>query len=311
MNKFIIVTAAALLLSACASGPSSKRDDVPVPTYTEKVGGINVEDLKPAAGCPGDSKWEGQDWRKVVGYANACVKAKDWLKVEKIGNWLAVNAHLTPWGAYYMSLAAQSRKDYPRANWMLELALKKAPSVGIFHYQMGRLQWEMGEEKAALESLKKASDLDASLTDAHYVMGQMALNKEDYSAAETLLRKALANDSKHWPATMAMASLKMKKGDWTAAENMLEDAVHLNPRSAKARLALAQVQELHLKKMQEALNTYKELKSMAQEKKLDDRVQLNLDEKIQTLEKSLSQASQVNKGSQLVRKPTAEGQAKR
>lgn len=310
MKNLILLSVAALFLSGCASGPG-KKADAPAPTYSEKVGAVSVTEFKSGSSCPPDGKWEGPDWRKIVGYANACVKAKDWRKVEMIGNYLAVNAHLTPWGAYYMSLAAQARKDYPRAVWMLELALKKAPNEGIFHYQLGRLHWELGDEQLALKELKLASEMNPSLTDAHYVMGQMALQKEDYSTAEKLLRMALANDSKHWPSLMAMASLRMKTGDWTKAESALEEAVSQNPRSSKARLALAQVQEMHLKKLQDALSTYKRLREMAQDKKLDENISLNLDEKIQALEKNISAVSRSDKGSQLtVRKPTAEGKVK-
>lgn len=303
MKNLILLASVALLLAGCASAPGQKAA-VPVPTYTEKVSAISVEDFKPAASCPADGKFKSPEWRKMVGYANACVKAKDWRKVEAIGNELAMSAHLTPWGPYFLSLAAQSRKDYPRAQWMLELCLKKAPSEGIFHYQMGRLYWEQGDDTAALKELKMASDMNPSLADAHYVMGQVALRKDSFTEAQGLFRKTLALDNKHWPATMGMATAYMKSNEWAKAEETLSDAVRMNPRSMKARLALAQIQEMHLKKISEALHTYKELRSFAADKKLDESVHLNLDEKIQTLEKSMSQ---ISKGSKLTdRQPTAE-----
>ena len=307
MKKLTLFTLSATFLSGCATGSSTKNASVaPVPTYNEKVGAVAVSDFT-AGTCPADGKWEGPDWRKAVASANACVKAKDWRKVELIGNYLAVSAHLTPWGAYYMSLSAQNRKDYPRAAWMMELALKKAPNEGLFHYQMGRLHWEQGEEQLAMKSLKQASQLNAGLTEAHYVMGQMALQKENYTEAEKLFRKALAADSKHWPSLMGMATVKMKSNDWTDAVAYLEDGVRQNPRSAKARLALAQIHEIQTKNLQEALSIYKELRSQAMAKKLDEPVLFNLDEKISILEKSVSQ---VSKGKELVRKPSAEGQVK-
>ena len=39
--------------------------------------------------------------RQVPAKLNACVKAKDWHRVEKMGDLLAKTAYLTPWGAYY------------------------------------------------------------------------------------------------------------------------------------------------------------------------------------------------------------------
>lgn len=304
MKNLALAASVALLLSACASTPGGKKADVPVPTYTEKVSAITLDEFKPSASCPAGDKFKNPDWRKMVSFANACVKAKDWNKVEAIGNDLAINAHLTPWGPYYLSLAAQSRKEYLRASWMLELALKKAPQEGIFHYQMGRLLWEQGDDVTALKELKMASEMNPSLTDAHYVVGQLALQKDSFSEAEKMFRKTLALDGKHWPATMGLATTYMKSSDWAKAEEILSQAVRMNPRSMKARLALAQVQEMHLKKTAEALHTYKELRSYAQDKKLDESVHMNLDEKIQALEKS--SAPQVSKGSQLTeRAPTA------
>jgi|GEM_PF-1295094 len=313
MKHLILIMTSALYLTGCATGSSNTKTDVaPVPTYTEKVGAIPADEFH-AASCPVGvekqemAKWDAGNWRKVVAFANACVKAKDWRKVESIGNHLAVNAYLTPWGAYFMSLAAQSRKDYPRAAWMMELALKKAPNEGLFHYQMGRLYWEQGDGQAALKSLKQASELNAGLTEAHYIMGQMALQKESYSEADKYFRKALTVDGKHWPSLMGMATVKMKSGDWMEAVNYLEEGIRQNPRNAKARLALAQTQEMQLKNLQEALSAYKDLRSQAMAKKLDEPVMFNLDEKINALEKSVSQ---VSKGKEVVRKPTAEGKVK-
>ncbi len=307
MKTNLLLSAVLLFLTACAGGPKVKTAEVvPVPTYNEKVGAIGVNDFK-SVNCPADSKWEGPDWRKVVGAANACVKTKDWRKVEMIGNYLAISAHLTPWGPYFMSLAAQNRKNYPRAQWMIELALKKAPNEGLFHYQLGRLHWEQGQDQAALKELKAASDLNGALTEAHYIMGTMALQKESYSEADKYFRKALAADGKHWPSMMGMATVKMKSSDWTEAVAFLEDGIRQNPRSAKTRLALAQLQETQLKNLPEALSAYKELRSQSMAKKLDEPVSLNLDEKIVNIEKNLAQ---VSKGKEVVRKPTAEGQVK-
>ncbi len=249
-----LCVAMAVLAAGCASKPSKdgagkagaavKKEEVK-PTYTEKTGAVSVADV--SGKCPKEGAWNGLDWKKIVPMANACVKAKEWRRVENIGSHLAIHASLTPWGAYYMGLAAGNRKDYPRAIWMMELALKKAPSEGLFHYQMGRMYWEQEDDVAALKSLKVASDLNPSLTDAHWIMGQIELQKGHHAAAEKLLSKALDNDSRHWPALMAMASLKSKEKSWDQAEAFLSRALKVNPKDAKARQALNQVQEMQAK----------------------------------------------------------------
>ncbi|MGZ3721874.1 MAG: tetratricopeptide repeat protein [Bdellovibrionales bacterium] len=311
ITRNIILVGSAMLFAGCATAPAEKTSahlealPAPAPSYEEKVGSMAVEQVKTA--CPADSKWEALEWKKISPYANACVKAKDWGKVEKMGNFLATHAHLTPWGPYYMSLAAEGRKDYPRAIWMLELALKKAPKEGIFHYELGRIHWELGDDADAVKHLKQASELSPSLTQAHWVMGQLAVQRHDFNEAETLFQKALKIDSKHLPSILGMATLTINNKDFARAEGYLTQAVALNPRSSKARLALAQVQAEHLKKYQDALHTYKQIKQMNADKKLDESVHINLDEKIQSLEKSLTQAAAKPKSGELtVRTPSGE-----
>lgn len=252
LKTFCIGTSLALVVG-CVSKPSKKGGDKSAtpqkeevkPTYAEKINAMTVADV--SGKCPKDGAWNGQEWRKVVAMANACVKAKDWRKVENIGSHLAIHFSLTPWGAYYLSLAAGQRKDYPRAIWMMELALKKAPNEGLFHYQMGRMHWEQEDDVSALKSLKLASEMNPSLTDAHWIMGQIELQRGHHAQAEQLLGKALANDSRHWPALMAMASLKSKEKDWDQAETYLSRALRVNPKDSKARQALNQVQEMQAK----------------------------------------------------------------
>lgn len=250
--KQLFILSLAVVMTACASKPATNakgqtaaqpvKEDVK-PTYTDKTGAMTVAQVSASVKCPKDGAWNGQDWKKIIPMANACVKAKDWRKVENIGSHLGIHAALTPWGAYYMSLAAGNRKDYPRAIWMMELALKKAPQEGLFHYQLGRMHWEMEDDVNALKSLKLASEMNPGLTDAHWVMGQIALQRGDIGEAEKLLSKALDNDVRHWGALMAMASLKSKEKNWEQAESYLSRALRVNPKDGKARTALNQVQE--------------------------------------------------------------------
>lgn len=278
----------------CATGPAHKADDVlglqPVkPSYDEKTDSMALESVKTS--CPADSKWEEYDWKRIPPFANGCIKAKDWMKVEKMGNNLATRAHLTPWGPYYLAMAAEGKKDYPRAIWMLELALKKAPKEGLFHYELARIHWELGDDSDAVKHMKTASDLSPNLTEAHATMGQLAVARHEYGEAEGYFQKALKNDGKHMTSLLGMATIAINNKDYSRAEDYLSKIARLNPRSSKALLSLATVQEEHLKKYQEALQTYRDIKRMNADKKLDEAVKINLDEKIQHLEKSLAQAA--------------------
>lgn len=306
--KKIIVVSTLLTLAACASNPkkaeTAAANPAPAPTYEEKVKVVALEDLSHKTRCPHDSAYKKENWKTVAMLANACVKAKDWHRVEQLGEHLSVTAHLTPWGAYYLSLAATARKDYPRAQWMLELALKKAPTEGLFHYQLGRIFWEMDNTGDALKELKMAADTNNNLTDAHWIMGQMALKRGDYSEAEKELKIALDQKADHYQALLALASVKAKTSRWDECESTLNRAIRANPRSLKARMALAELQELELKRLTSALETYKEIRRLGATRKLDDRPGMNIDDKIKMIEQSLAQAKEEKKVSS--RKPSAE-----
>ncbi|MGE4132587.1 MAG: tetratricopeptide repeat protein [Bdellovibrionales bacterium] len=248
MKKIFVLIVSATFLG-CAGTPTKKSAKVdaevaPKPTYTEKVGAVSAQDLHaPKSACPKEGAWNGQDWRKVVDQANACVKTGDWRKVETIAEYLSTRAHTTPWGAYFFSLAAEKRKDFPRALWMLDLAMKKAPSEGLFRYQLGRVLWESGEQAAALKEFKQASDGNSDLTDAHWIVGQIALQRGDLAEARAYLQKALSNDPHHGPAALAMAATYLQEQKWQEAEGHLAKAVRLRPKDAAAKQTLLKVRE--------------------------------------------------------------------
>lgn len=312
MRNRILTIFTLVAFSGCATGALEKSGVVKpteaqvapvVPSYEAKVSSIPLEQVRAVPAAPAN-KWETLPLPKVMEMANAAMKSKDYLQVEKIGDFLARASYLTPWGPYYLAMAAESRHDYPRAVWMLELALKKAPKEGLFHYELGRIHWELKADSEAIKHLKLASELNPTLTGAHWVLGQMAMQRQDYSEASKLLEKALVSDSGHGPSLLAMAQLKMLQKEWDRAETYLLHAIAVYPRSSKARLALAQVQESHLNKLGEALRTYKQLKQLVADHKLDESVTINLDEKIQALQKNVAQVHEAGKVSQ--RQPATE-----
>jgi tetratricopeptide (TPR) repeat protein len=280
--------------SVPAPAMSKETPIPPPPLYTEKVTGISLEQMR-SGSCPQDTKWESFNWEKIVPLANACVKAKDWVKVEKMGDVLAKRAYLVPWGAYYLALDAESRKDFARAVWMLELALKKAPGEGIFYYEIGRIHWELGNTPLSIKNFKEASDKNPSLTEAHWVLGQVALNQRKTSDAKTYLKRALESSPKHFPSLMSMAQLEINSKNWVEAEKLLTQAISINAHSTRARLALVKTQEDELKKLSEALSGYKEIKKLAADKKLDEVPIINFDEKIRNLQDSIKRASAAEK----------------
>lgn len=259
------------------------------PTYTEKVRTQTASNYRSKKTCPHDSRWQTEGWRELTQTVNACVGAKNWRQVRAMGDFLAIQAPTTPWGAYFLGLEASARKDYLRATWMLELALKKSPQEGLFHYELGRVRWMNGDSNGARESLIKASELNETLTQAHVFVAQIALVDKNFSRAEKYLKKALIAEPRNWTALMGMSQVATSKQDWVAAEDYLQRAVKSDPRQFQSRWALANLYEKQLNNLSQAIDTYKDIEKRRLTQGLDDVAEVNVQEKIKALEAVIAQ----------------------
>lgn len=297
MKRIVLFSFTYLALVACASSPKSNVTEA---TMTNSNSGLEyTKSVAPISLRAHDSQscnrqvvhMKGLTWKQLMKEANNCVQSGNWAVVEVIGNQLAQVEHLSPWGAYYMSLAAESRKELPRAMWMIELALKKAPQSALLTYQQGRLQWLGNEQTSAQKTLKRATDLDPRLVDAQLLLGQMAMISGDYTEAGKRFQAALAVEPRHLPALLGWAEVRIRAKDSKEANEALAQAVFNHPSSYRARLRQAQVLEQMEKNFPEALNAYKRLKALERDRKLDALVDQDLDGKIRELESAVKQSA--------------------
>ncbi len=294
MKKLIFITAC-LGLIGCAHQPTTKTtagDDL----GKEFVSPVVPQSLRMVETRRGDcprsiNAVKASGWKVQVQAANACVRSGQWSMVEDLGNQLAQAHHLGPWGAYYLSLAAEHRNDLGRAAWMNELALKKAPKNGLLLFQQGRLQWLARDQVAALKSFQAAIDADARLTEAHMILGQQAFLNNDLKTAAIRFQSAVSNEPRHLPALLGVAEVAMKGKDSKVAGEALAQAIFHHPGSFRARLKQAQVFEILEKNFPMALEAYKRMRGLEKERKLDARVDFDLDGKIRQLEGAVKEVS--------------------
>ncbi|MGE0764273.1 MAG: tetratricopeptide repeat protein [Bdellovibrionales bacterium] len=299
MKRLNFILLAFLFLVGCAH--QSQTNDQKGPTASlglEYTKAVNPQSLRVAdsrGSCPRQTvALKGIAWREVLNAANACVQSGQWAMVEQVGNHLAQSEHLAPWGAYYMSLAAENRKELPRAMWMIELALKKTPQNGLLVYQQGRLQWLNGEQSTAQKTLKRAIEIDKRLVDAQLLLGQLALISSDNSEAGKRFQAALQVEPRHLPSLLGWAEVRIRAKDAKGANEALAQAIFNHPSSYRARLRQAQVLETLDKNFPEALAAYRRLKTLERERKLDLANEQDLDSKIRELENTVKQATPGN-----------------
>lgn len=312
MMKLVAAALLSVFFVGCASSPSvTKKSDAPIAVQASAlptnamIAGYTLDSYSGSRSCP-HSVSKSASLVDDMKAAAACVHAGQWHLVEELGNQMAMQFSGDAWGAYFLSLSAEHSKDWPRARWMSELAVKKAPNEGLTLYQLGRVQWAMGERMTALETLKKAVEKNSTLTDAHVLMGQIAMLDQKKSDAEKSFSLAYARDSKNLAALMGLAEVERLNKKWPESERYLREAISVAPKHLEARVKLAQGLESFKGDMSGALDEYREIQKLDRDKKLDAPLTFDVGAKIQSLQASVAEQA---KRKMSERQPSAEKKA--
>jgi tetratricopeptide (TPR) repeat protein len=257
------------------TGALSDAKPCVVPSAAEKLGSGQVS---------GPSK----DWQTLVQHANTCVKAKSWATLESLASAIARMDIDSPWGAYFLSVAAEGRNELQRALWMADLAQKKSGGrSGLLAYQKGRIFFKMKETTRAMKEIERAVAMDATLAEGHFFLGEIHQRDLEFDQAAKSYAKAIAIDPKHFDSLVGMAEVMLQQNKGEEAASYYQRAVAVQPSRLQAWLRLAYVYETVQKNTVQALNTYKGMKSSIDSGQLRDRPSFDLSSKIKDLQESL------------------------
>jgi Flp pilus assembly protein TadD len=203
-----------------------------------------------------------------------------------------------------MSYVALGHRDWARPE--LAKLVDASPGNALYQYWTGRLDYDDQQFAKAVESLRRAVQLDPTLAKAHDTLGLCyeALGRFDEAelswreairlesgkptrspwpslnlgvmlarldradAAEARFREAIASDPRFGPAHYQLGLALEKKGRTADALAALEEAARLDPASAEAQYALARVYRRagDSAKADGALRRFEELKKEKDEK---------------------------------------------
>lgn len=99
-------------------------------------------------------------------------------------------------GPKYLKYLAEGHENLKAGRWQAAIdsykkALELDPELAVAHYFIGLVYAEQEKTDEAIESFLKAIDLDSELAEAYAALGQAQIDKENYNAAAESLERAL------------------------------------------------------------------------------------------------------------------------
>jgi tetratricopeptide (TPR) repeat protein len=254
--------AAMPLLFGCAEAPvtsvAAGKAQAAAPVPNIKLLSMRISTGMKADDCPiGASSWKKDALPNLMAAADACAQYGKNDRLEQIANVIAQRFSNEPWGAFYLSLAALERKEYPRALWMVELAMKKSPHAGLLFYQRGRVHNALGEVGAAADDFRNAVKESPNLVDARLFLAQLSARDQNFKEARNQFEMAVQVEPDNHQAFADLAEVDVRLKQTDAAIAAYEKAVDLSPRNIAYRLRLAYLYETDRKDYAAALSSYK------------------------------------------------------
>jgi tetratricopeptide (TPR) repeat protein len=305
MKNLVLLGSTALLATACATGGGIGNDKVAAEkskAYLEGISYVLAGSSGGTCALPTASQKTAmsstdapsKEWKDLLQKASACAGEKNWKTLEPVAETMARIDINAPWGAYFLSVAAEGRGDWQRALWMDELAQKKAgvPN-GLFLYQHGRIMLGMKDTTRAMSDVRKAVAVEPRLTMGHMFLAQIHQRDLEWDQAGEHFAAVLAQDDRNVTALAGLAEVRFHQDKHQEAADLYSKAISWNGTHVDWWLRLGSLYENNLKNPALALNTYKGLRTLLDKGEVKQRpTSIDLNAKIKTLEDSMNAARQ-------------------
>lgn len=291
IKYFILFSAASLLFGCVSTGPHIVEDKS---EYTKKVKPQSlVLKKKNRAHCPDQLvDLPIKKWSQVLDLANSCVKSGNWENVEKLAKHLSLKESDSPWGSYYMSIFMLEKHRMDHAEWLANLAIKKAPEFGMLYFQRARVLWEKGEKELAFEDAHKALSLDDRILAAHQFLGEMYLRDLAYQKASEHLQKVYDSSFQSPPVVLGLAESRYELRQYELAAPLVKQALDIKQRDVRLYYMLATSLETIPEKLEDTIDAYTDLRMLIQNKKTDVVSMAQVESRLQDLKKKLDEQKQ-------------------
>jgi tetratricopeptide (TPR) repeat protein len=254
-----------VFLAACATTPQeTKSAYAPSGAPQAKIDylSLRLQKANVIDKCPSHNSWQKESLAVLIEYSNSCAQVKKTEKLEALAAFLAQKYSSDMWGPYYFGLSAEVKKEYPRALWMIELAIKKQPKSALLHYEKGRLLWAASQFDGVLSELNLAAQLDSQFADAQLALAQWYFQNQDYKQSKKYFNNMTSLEPMNSQVFIGLAESYLALNERENAIHAYELAVDLNPNSIDYKLQLVKLYETDKKYNVQTLSLYRKIHSL-------------------------------------------------
>lgn len=232
------------------------------------------------------------EWKTWVLAAGTCVQKSDWPQVEKLGVEMSARHVDSPWGPYFLGVAAAQRGEMLRAHWMFEMAEKKAGvPIGLVHYEKARLIEKTDGPALAAKEMQLAVKADPTLLPGFLWLAQVHHRDGMNADAERYYRAVLALKDDNYSALVGLGDIMVEKQNGAEAVELLSRAIALKSDVVETRSKLAFAYENLTKEPVKALHTLRDLRVAIEKGRVRGKTAYDLGAKIKSIEQSIKPES--------------------
>jgi tetratricopeptide (TPR) repeat protein len=133
---------------------------------------------------------------------------------------------------------AENRGDWKAARAALEDRLKDEPGNALARQRLGKALFQLGQQEAAYQALKGASEADSTLEPAAITMGWLYTRAGDLAKAREWMDYAVKVDAHSHAIHVGLGAWLLEQGRGDEAQAQAEAALQLDPKSDQARRLL-------------------------------------------------------------------------
>ena len=284
------------VLAACSTGQTSSSNPSVEAQLHEKTKiyktaghGIAESDIQGAKCVPLANKVKAAwNWQEALGAANSCIRAHNFELVGQIANALSTKDPSAPWGPYYLAQVAREKGEIERAQWMVELALKRAADLSVVHYLKGQILWQKKDFKGAVGSFETALNLDDGNLTAHLFLGKVYFRDQDFSKSSKHFFAVLKYEPRQSVALAGLAESQLRDNNPQGALEAYNRLAEAYPEDGQYWSRIGEIYESSMNDNVQALVAYRRLHELIKTGVIKKNVDPHNDSKIHELEVATS-----------------------